>query len=92
MIEVEPHTPAPWRIDLEDDDLPLIGADGTVIAHLGMERGAASFPDRALILAAPDLLAALEFLVASFGEFPIESRRYPFDIAHAVIAKARGQS
>lgn len=49
-------------------------------------------PDARLIAAAPDLLAALQMMLADFADYPASERPcLAFDKARAAIAKATGQ-
>ena len=86
------HTPGPWlALDYTGTDEPawhVVPGDfhGT-IATLDPEQSA----NARLIAAAPDLLAALEALVANLdeGDFISTTR---IDAARAALSKARGQS
>lgn len=89
------HTPGPWRTN----DL-ITG--GTVILHNAKpgyrarldDAGRFSAEDAALIAAAPDMLAALEGILASFHESirtDLELANFPALAAvAAAIAKAKG--
>ena len=90
------HTPGPWRVKKRKMDARIFGnVDGGPIATVHYVIENASNPhDEAnarLIAAAPELLEALELLVAQEDwyreEVPPES---PVGKAYAAIAKARG--
>jgi hypothetical protein len=90
------HTPGPWNIGfggMEGDDYAIITSkfQEWAIAHLeprGYRPGNAR-----LIAAAPDLLAALESMVATWeGPRELAALRFAKNVvdARAAIAKARG--
>ena len=79
------HTPGPWESTLGASGCQAVEAeDGTVVASYVSEANAR------LIASAPDLLEALESLVANLaeGDFISETR---IDAARAAIAKAAGE-
>ena len=88
------HTPAPW----DDSTGPLLGADGTPVGEQQynvtlldqLERIRA---DRALMRAAPELLAALRALLAKHDDRDALSDLWPVQAAQArdAIAKAEGR-
>lgn len=92
------HTPGPWAWKIEGfAGYKLIAKDGTHVADDGSADGEyggwmndPNEPNARLIAAAPELLEALEKIVA------IEHYRHGYhpawtDQARAVIAKARGE-
>ena len=92
------HTPGPWAWKIEGfDGYKLIAKDGTKVADDGSADGEyggwmndPNEPNARLIAAAPDLLKALEKIVA------LEHYRHGYhpawtDQARAAIAKARGE-
>ena len=88
------HTPAPWRWDGDS----IVGPDDAVVLHLDYTHATHGNPDLVapnsrnedLIIAAPDLLAALERLLAFV---PVVYRNDPIcEQARAAIAKARGEA
>lgn len=87
------HTPAPWTWDDEDDELRG-GPERTIVLdgvswNTGDAGVACDNPDdRALIAAAPELLAALEAVLA----FETDEVNGPWPQAVAAIKKAKGQS
>ncbi len=110
MAEQVSHTPGPWRFDEVDEDrddniaehdhlVRYIRAEGTIGALMG---GAKYYPwtpgsraDWVLIAAAPDLLAALKAMVASYdGLRDVLTSGIVKDklaAAEAAIAKAEGR-
>jgi len=85
------HTPGPWTFS--EDTARIGGADGSPVAQKVYV-----VADRALIAAAPDLLAALEALEASFHPDSERDHYRPHRSdeenrvrARAAIAKARGE-
>ena len=81
------HSPGPWRVERGTDF--LLRADGCPIAHFG------HFPEcganLALAAAGPEMLAALEEMVAEI-EVPSYGAAAVLRRAEAAIAKARGTS
>lgn len=78
------HTKAPWQH--KGTGIEARAFDGswkwiTPVVHGGNPTEATA--NRALIAAAPDLLAALKQIVDHFGD--------PLQVAHAAIAKAEGR-
>jgi len=89
------HTPGPWAVRYDyvvqapsfDDGrlVPVaqpygVNSDGTDL-----------FANARLIAAAPELLEALQTLVADFADYPASERPcHAFDLARAAIAKALG--
>lgn len=82
------HTQGPWRIDQGNcgSMLGLMGRDGPV-AMLGVA-AAIKFEDAALIAAAPDLLAACEFVLSHAGGPPVDM----LSRIRAAVARARGEA
>ena len=77
------HTPGPWRVGREGGVGFFIVPVGALV-HDGYERCAA---DACLIAAAPELLEALELVLAQDdGDLTVGART----AARAAIAKARG--
>lgn len=62
------HTPGPWKVVLKDTpyDHPIMDGQGNIIARVSSGYPESS-ADANLIAAAPELLAALEAVVASAG-------------------------
>lgn len=92
------HTPGPWRRNIKPiSRYPIIFAGrNTHVAQVLVSQGMAVGEDEAnaeLILAAPDLLAALEVMVKAYWEDGTPDGQQPDAIekACAAIAKARGQ-
>ncbi len=91
------HTPGPWTVDWESSDLfsqfharAWINAEG--LHHIGYVDGPSSEERRAnarLIAAAPELLEALQLLVAGI-ENGVSKTFVPLQHARAAIAKAEG--
>ena len=88
------HTPGPWFVDHKSPFLVRAGddIDGRHIAHIGPANYTPRFdvdePNAKLIAAAPDLLEALEGLLAS-----VDHGLYGIAISRArkAIARARGE-
>ena len=74
------HTPGPWFSDTKYP-LQVVSLDGVFVAQV-----MSSEPDRALIAAAPDLLAALEAILEQSHDPAIER------LAKAAIAAVRGEA
>ena len=109
--ELLQHSPGPWRDTEHDEDSEyvIVDANGCGVISDEMHGSMVSFVpscfdrgNKALVLAAPDLLAALE--KASLGlmaatsaanregnDTAVEVYRKIGDIARAAIAKARGR-
>lgn len=95
------HTPGPWEWDGSvwnydsENEAPWLvqsGSDHRVFVLLGSIK-ANKEADARLIAAAPELLEALQMLVADFGDYPASERPcLAFDKARAAIAKATGAS
>lgn len=93
------HTPGPWTLGDEDSPL-LLSGDGTYVAQvISRDETGALRPsyaaDAALIAAAPDLLAALQYALERFECIPehrdeIGLYRTGARLARAAIAKATG--
>ena len=75
------HTPPPWRFDLYNNS--IYGSDIRVARDITVEA------DGSLIVAAPDLLAALEQCLATMAVVSPEGAIAVLG-AHDAIAKARG--
>ena len=102
-----PHTPGPWEIETakrfiddskETYDSLCVTFSSPLRAKLICELGADTLPDNPhnahLIAAAPDLLEALQFLLADWIAINgdrITGSRVPAEKAIAAIAKAKGQ-
>lgn len=91
------HTPGPWRIEVRKGDAKMISAglneyrDGPA-SYVGHIQGF-SEADEAVLLSAPDLLAALEVVVADWtSQFERNGHMAPAWCRQArdAIAKARG--
>lgn len=82
------HTPAPWKHD-EVFGLIKYGKSEICALHSG------NLANARLISAAPDLLSALEFLLADYvaidGE-ELTGSAVPVETARAAIAKAKGET
>ena len=77
------YTPGPWAIDASKWVIYGVrGGDGKMVCYGDIEKA-----DARLIAAAPDLLAALEYLV----ENCLETEGGSYDRAVAAIKKARGE-
>ena len=102
-----PHTPGPWEIETakrfigdseETYDSLCVTFSSPLRAKLICELGADTLPDNPhnahLIAAAPDLLEALQFLLADWIAINgdrITGSRVPAEKAIAAIAKAIGE-
>jgi len=93
------HTPGPWVILLDDDAIEIVGnADerSVPVADIMLDEHTSFAPQMIeavananLIAAAPDLLEALENLLA-VHEGQGGTKYHAGDIARAAIAKAKG--
>ena len=92
------HTPGPWTVYAQPQEWPGIDSDTMSIIIFGeegdLERGikgesfTEAMANARLIAAAPDLLAALEHILAD--PFTLISKRST-ELARAAIAAARGE-
>lgn len=86
------HTPGPWTVEKTDSVYGSV--DGGPVARVKLTGNACDAANAALIAAAPELLAALEAMVAHcevMGHRNGGVEGYAaFDLARAAIAKARG--
>lgn len=87
------YTPGPWFISDEDrwsyESIEIIASDGSCVAKTdgwGEEFQGEEEANARLIVAAPELLEALEFVMTAHGE----QLDAAFAQAQAAIAKARG--
>ena len=82
------HTPGPWRVNAPASVVSIDGLHVCDVNGYGAtdERKRA---DAVLISAAPDLLAALEYIMAWDSNWTVEQAR---TMARAAIAKARGEA
>lgn len=98
MTSKAQHTPGPWRIVTADTSLVIVAHDGMPITAISN----ADDEDRAnytLMSAAPDLLAALEKIVAmnrqhaldQYGNADKAETWACVTTARAAISKARGE-
>jgi hypothetical protein len=85
--------PAPWSIEPYVDAIDILDANGVPVAHVADRRidAIGSPPENArLLVAAPDLLAALKRLVicvgGKYGQFAADA-----EAAYIAIAKAEGR-
>lgn len=80
-------TPGPWRW-LGNWLVPVSPAADTILTYTANDDGLhGTEADKALIAAAPDMLAALEHILAGALSLP----RFAEDEARAAIAKATGK-
>ena len=97
------HTPGPWQMWTSCSFRRISsqrGGDGDVLCavvqhsdghpDLYFKNGGFDGPDARLILAAPDLLAALQALVAADEEQGLDDKL--FDAARAAVAAATGDA
>lgn len=98
------HTPVPWGCSNEgwgDGMADVRGPNGENVCRIPIFSDCPSgdgeqidseffYADRALILAAPDLLEALELVLSQIGGWGADTS--PLDKARAAIAKARGEA
>lgn len=78
------HTPGPWEV--QDDCATSIWAGGHYIAETYTDGEA----NARLIAAAPDLLAALEAIVAICEQLDVPNHQHA-QLARFAIAKAKGK-
>lgn len=89
------HTPGPWAfLPLDNNGARTLATDDRTKTHLvsvydapGMGRAADA--NRNLIAAAPDLLLALEAIVAIVAPWPKPGMKHQFEAAVDAINKAR---
>lgn len=91
--DITKHTPGPWSFYDDSNDGKTnrieIVAIGKTVARIYHSVPAEDLPNARLIAAAPDLLWALEFLVAGI-EGGVSETYIPLVTARAAIAKATG--
>lgn len=91
MDTEQKHSPGPWRVDYSQG---IITQEGAPIAYVCDDYSDTPSPDARLIVAAPELLAALKAMLFTFEELakvikPLGSD--PVVVAsRAAIAKAEG--
>lgn len=90
------HTPGPWWRALGADGVYEVGAGDEVLARVqrrevsfGFKAGGSDEANARLIAAAPELLAALEDLIAPYNMS--EDYQAKIDRARAAIKKAKGE-
>ena len=97
----EQHTPGPWmrsgvRIKLGAEDCLQVGPAGFTVAFLPIgkrpKEQAGAIADARLIAAAPELLAALQSLMADNSELHFADHLALAAKAHAALARATGES
>lgn len=80
------HTPGPWS---HDGDGEILAQDNVIVVYShGGQRAVQTDEDANLISAAPDLLEALEAMIAMCWDADSENEVI---LARAAIAKARGE-
>jgi hypothetical protein len=90
------HTPAPWSVKKDSPQAGIIIAQNR---NLGIAEvfggGETDIANARLIAAAPDLLSALEFLLADYiainGE-KLTGSSFPADKAREALRKAKGKA
>lgn len=82
------YTPGPWKWEFlgTAGNYFLVGSNGQVT------NSGPNSDDGKLKEAAPDLLEALESLVADYGDYAYLPPNKNYDKAKAAIAKARGEN
>lgn len=86
------HTPGPWLEDGEGDESVITDANGKVIAHV--HATAKNFPNLMLMVAAPDMLEALEdarILLMVLDEHVAKENESVLKSVQAAIRKAKGE-
>ena len=93
------HTPGPWRYYTESqpDGCPIVGSGGPMVAMLAHSVNHPDQSDEAnanayLIAAAPELLEALECLLAAVEQHDTPLTDPERIAARSAIAKAKGES
>ena len=98
------HTPGPWLVATSNSWRRILASDGSHVCYpvtqrdghpdLLFDNGGQDGPDARLIAAAPDLLAALQHLLAEVSEASIvgivHDERAAFMKARDAVAKATG--
>lgn len=93
------HTPGPWDFtwQIQPNGCPTVGHKGLMVcmvAHSAKQEDQreTAFANAALISAAPDLLEALQAMVAEYGQLGAQDLDYSDEVlaARAAIAKATG--
>jgi hypothetical protein len=89
------HTSGPWRIGRQDDEVVIVDAtSGPAICDVYGDHNGERDANARLIVAAPDLLEALEQLLRAITDVTtsMEDLGYAEDQAVAAIKKARGDA
>lgn len=88
------HTPGPWAVYDDSRDGKTgrieIAARGKTVARIYHSVAAEDLPNARLIAAAPELLEAMNQMVANFGDTPSEAV-VGLGAARAAVAKATGE-
>ena len=85
------HTPGPWRVDYA---MGIRGADNVPLAYVLSDSSSTPTPDARLIVAAPELLEALEMLITiEPNYFSADAyERSLWENARDIAAKATGKN
>ena len=83
------HTLGPWVVEDAPDNRVAVYGGTVCVAVVGDKGVAAVDADAALISAAPDMLAALEYIMAWDSDWTVEQAR---TMARAAILKAKGEA
>ena len=94
----DPWTPGPWRIlpDSPMDSLTIVGGDGSYVGLAGLVDNRVQVANARLIVAAPDLVGALDHVEAVLSIVEPRSHKAEYltllEEARAVLARVRGET
>ena len=84
-----PHAPAPWSLGSNGASTKVVDADGKAVCMVTPRKG---HWNGDLLAAAPDVLAALRNVIASYRANDPDSMANAINDAEAAIAKATGET
>lgn len=83
------HSPGPWHIEPDENDQIIVDASGENVGEAYGNSDSTNVANARLIAAAPELLEALEGLLASESIEP-NDRSGPVKRAREMVRRARG--